>query len=399
MKQNMKIFDSMKRLPLILVLLFAVFTPFVAYAQYNYPHPGNNDILLPAMRNTINGRTEVFIPQVNGYNVYKADLHIHTVCSDGQITPAHRVREAWRDGLDIIAIADHMEYRRFEKRFIEYLQDYFPEAIKVKNTTKDASEIKVDLNCSVKWAQKSAKDYPVLIIPAAEITRSEGHYNALFSTDNNVIPNADPIQAIRNAKAQGCLVQHNHPGKRRPSIEMTDFEKAVYAEGLIDGIEVMNGEEFYPKVIDRADEYGLYMSSNTDIHSNSEGDYEGTKLGRNMTLILSKENSLEAIREALMAKRTICYSYDRFAGEESLLKDLFNACVSFSVVSRNEKKGTTKFTITNSSSLPFVVCLPGSDPQWIDPFKAVMVTGKDLRLEIVNMWCGGNSHPIVDVKF
>ena len=180
---------------------------------------------------------------------------------------------------------------------------------------------------------------------------------------------------------------------------MSDFEKAVYAEGLIDGIEVMNGEEFYPKVIDRAYEFGLYMSSNTDIHSNSEGDYEGTMLGRNMTFILSKENTLESIREALVAKRTICYSYDRYEGEESLLKDLFKACVSFSEVSRNEKKGTTTFTVTNLSSLPFVVCLPGSDPQWIDPFKTIKLAGKDLRLEIVNMWCGGDSHPVVNVKF
>ena len=28
-----------------------------------------------------------------------------------------------RDGLDIMAIADHMEYRRYEKRFIEFLTE------------------------------------------------------------------------------------------------------------------------------------------------------------------------------------------------------------------------------------------------------------------------------------
>lgn len=386
----------MKRL---LISLLAIFAAVGASAQYNYPDPDNNDILLPAMRNTRNGRTEIFIPQVNGYNVYKADLHTHTIYSDGRITPGHRVREAWRDGLDILAIADHMEYRRYEMRFVEFLQEYFPEAVKVKHTTKDASDIKVDLNFSVKRAQKESKTYPILIIPAAEITRNEGHYNALFSTDNNVIPNNDPLQAIRNAKAQGCLIQHNHPGKRRPDLEMSEFEKTVYAEGLIDGIEVMNGGEFYPKAIDRAYEYGLFMTSNTDIHYDTAGDYQGSKLGRSMTFILAKENTLEAIRKALEAKRTISYSYDRYAGEESLLKDLFNACVSFTVISKNEKKGTTTFALTNMSSLPFVVCKPGSDPKWIDAFTTIQLTSKDLKLEVLNMWCGANSHPVIDVKF
>ena len=386
----------MKRL---LISLLAICAAVSASAQYNYPNPGNNDVLLPAMRNTIGGRTEIYIPQVNGYNVYKADLHTHTIYSDGRITPEHRVKEAWLDGLDILAIADHMEYRRYEKRYVEFLKEYFPEAVKVNNTSKDASEIKVDLNFSVKRAKKAALDFPILIIPAAEISRNEGHYNALFSTDNNVIPNKDPLQAIRNAKAQGCLIQHNHPGKRRSNLEMSEFEKKVYAEGLIDGIEVMNGGEFYPKIIDRAYDYGLFMTSNTDIHANTAWDYEGSKLGRNMTLILAKENTLEAIREALVAKRTICYSYDRFAGEESLLKDLFNACVTYSVISTNEKKGTTKFTLTNNSSLPFVVSIPGSDPEWVDPFKTIMLISKDLKLEVQNMWCGANSHPIIDVKF
>lgn len=383
----------------LLISLLAIFAAFGASAQYNYPNSGNNDVLLPAMRNTINGRTEIYIPQVNGYNVYKADLHAHTIYSDGRITPGHRVREAWRDGLDILAIADHMEYRRYEKRFVEFLQEYFPEAVEVRHNTQDASEIKVDLNFSVKRAQKSANDYPILIIPAAEITRKEGHYNALFSTDNNLIPNEDPLQAIRNAKAQGCLIQHNHPGKRRSNLEMSEFEKTVYAEGLIDGIEVMNGDQFYPKIIDRAYEYGLFMASNTDVHANTDWDYEGSKLGRSMTFILSKENTLEAIREALEAKRTICYSFDRFAGEESLLKDLFNACVKFSVISRNEKKGTTTFALTNMSSLPFVVSIPGSGPEWVDPFTTIKLTCKDLKLEVQNMWCGANTHPIIDVKF
>ena len=57
-------------------------------------------------------RQEIILPKVCGYNLYKADLHTHTIYSDGAVTPSLRVREAWFDGLDIIAITDHIEYRR-----------------------------------------------------------------------------------------------------------------------------------------------------------------------------------------------------------------------------------------------------------------------------------------------
>ena len=39
------------------------------------------------------------------------DLHIHTVFSDGEVWPSIRVKEAQREGLDLIAITDHLEYQ------------------------------------------------------------------------------------------------------------------------------------------------------------------------------------------------------------------------------------------------------------------------------------------------
>ena len=39
-------------------------------------------------------RNEIILPKVNGYNIYKADLHLHTIYSDGDVTPAIRVDEA-----------------------------------------------------------------------------------------------------------------------------------------------------------------------------------------------------------------------------------------------------------------------------------------------------------------
>ena len=62
-------------------------------------------MLRPVLRNSVKARKEIVIPQINGYNVYKADLHTHSIYSDAQTTPEWRVTEAWYDGLDIIAMA------------------------------------------------------------------------------------------------------------------------------------------------------------------------------------------------------------------------------------------------------------------------------------------------------
>ena len=197
-------------------------------------------------------RTEIILPKVNGLNVYKADLHTHSIYSDAQLTPEQRVSEAWYDGLDIFSMTDHIEYRRHEPTMLQFLKGYTEgEAKKAVNyniirKAADEAGIKADLNIPTKLAQKAAKAYgdAMLIIPGCEITREPkkiGHYNALFTTDNNAIYDVDPLQSLRNAKKQGALITHNHPGWSRKSCDFTEFELQAYGEGLIDGVEIMNG--------------------------------------------------------------------------------------------------------------------------------------------------------------
>ena len=159
-------------------------------------------------------RTEIILPQVNGLNVYKADLHTHSIYSDAELTPEERVKEAWFDGLDIFAMTDHVEYRRHEPNMLKFLKGYtggeVKKAVNSNVIRKAATEhgILADLNLPTKLAQKAAKAYgdALLIIPACEITREPktiGHFNALFTTDNNAIYDTDPLQSLRNAKKQG----------------------------------------------------------------------------------------------------------------------------------------------------------------------------------------------------
>ena len=176
---------------------------------------------------------------MGGYTVYKADLHTHSIYSDGDCTPEFRVREAWYDGLDVLAITEHVEYRRHEGKMLHFLKGYVPEGTEPVNyniIAKPADEqgIRSDLNFPVKLAQETAAKYGITIIPGAEITREPiayGHYNALFTTDNNAIYAADALQSLRNAKAQGALVMHNHPGWRRKASNTPNSRSRPTAKG------------------------------------------------------------------------------------------------------------------------------------------------------------------------
>ena len=377
----------------IVVSLSLVLTAVIpAGAQYHYQDSKNVEMLRHSEYHTP-VRTEIYIPQVCGYNVYKSDLHTHSVYSDGQVTPKYRVREAWLDGLDLIAVTEHIEYRPNEEIFYDYLKKYARKGSGPLEKELEESMSMVDLNYAVKESQEEAAKYGILIIPGTEITRSGsevGHFNALFTTDNNLIYDKDPVQAIRNAKAQGALVMHNHPGWLRQSIAMTETEVKAYGEGLIDGVEVMNSTEFYPGVIDRVREGNMFIAANTDIHASTAVEYNVYGETRPMTLILAKDRSLHSIREALEAGRTIAYGFGHLCGSEELLLDLFKASVTIGHVDGK------KVSLTNMTSVPYIVKKENSNPVRIPPFSTYNTTipenAETLSLTVLNLWTGADTH-------
>ena len=389
-----------------LVLLVALTAACSVSAQYYYPDTENPDIARHTLRVQAQ-RVEFILPEVNGYTVFKADLHTHTIYSDGDCTPEFRVREAWYDGLDVLAVTDHVEYRRFEGKMLNFLKGYVPEGTEPINynlirKAGDERGIQSDLNVPVKLAQETAVKYGITVIPGAEITREPvayGHYNALFTKDNNAIYAEDALQSLRNAKAQGALVMHNHPGWERKSLNHPEFEIAAYGEGLIDGIEIMNGGEFYPKAIARAHDKNLFVSANTDIHDTTVEVYRMQGFRRNMTLIFARENTLESLREAIEAHRTLAYSFGTIAGDEQLLKDLFTASVKAKVL-HTDAKGRRTVALTNNSSVQYILRLPGQNPFILKPFSTVTTTvakGKALSMSVENMWYSEKDHPQIEI--
>lgn len=393
----------------LLTLAVALVATLSASAQLYYTDSANKDMLRFNEREG-RQRVEMVLPQVRGFNIYKADLHNHTIFSDGSVTPEFRIKEAWHDGLDVIAVTEHVEYRPYEGKMMNFLTGYVPKDIKPANSNVIRSEatdagILSDLNYPVKLYQAAAKAYGITVIPGAEITREPtviGHYNALFTKDNNTIYAKDPMQSIRNAKAQGAIIMQNHPGWRRTTLDMMEFEEKVYAANLIDGIEIVNGGEFYPRAITRAQKNKFFMASNTDIHGSTAEDYVlGGNGHRNMTFIFAQENTLEALREALEARRTLAYSHGTLAGEESLLVDLFKASVATKVIQK-AANGSKTVQLTNNSSIKYTLRFGNANPVILNPFTSIRATsGKDgkLAVKVENMWCGEDAHPVVEWAF
>ena len=389
------------------LLLAALLTCSVASAQHYYKDAKNPDIMRHTLRNS-SQRVEFVLPEVNGYNIYKADLHTHSIYSDGDCTPEFRVREAWYDGLDVLAITEHVEYRRHEGNMIRALGGILPEETKAQNhniigKAADERGIASDLNLPVELARKTAKGYGMTIISGVEITRTPetiGHYNALFTTDNNAIYDADPAESMRKARAQGALIMHNHPGWRRTSVEQTQAEQAFYAAGLIDGVEVMNGSSFYPLTLDWAKQHNLFVSSNTDIHDGTAETYRINGVRRNMTLIFAKDKSVESLREAVVAHHTLAYSCGTLAGDEQLLRDLVLASVKMTVVAESSN-GVKTIQLTNMSSVDYILRFGNGNPVVLSPFSSrTAKTNKEgvLRFEVENCWHSSQEQLMIEVK-
>lgn len=388
----------MKTTKSILLALFAFMTLSAVAQQHSavrqYPTVGTKGV-----------RNEIYIPKVNGYNVYTADLHTHTIYSDGDVTPALRVREAWLDGLDIIAITDHMEYRRTERELVQYMKGYIDQSVSdggkavntnVLNKEPDSRGLLVDFNVAYKSAAKEGKKLDIMVIKGVEITRGKlGDYNALFTTDNNALYDTNLEQTIRNARKQGAFIFHNHPQySKKTATTMPPHCEDLHAKGLIDGIEIANGFKTYERLYDYCLNGNYAPFATSDAHGLISARFPGAGEGyyRNMTLILAKERTEKSVKEALKAKRTIAYSANMLIGKEELLSELFKACVDVKVLETN-KKGTSVL-LRNNSSLPFALMQNGKAEQVLNANSSAIMTvskkSKSLKLTVTNMLYGAD---------
>jgi len=251
-------------------------------------------------------RHEIQFPDPPGYRTVKCDLHTHTVFSDGQVWPPVRVVEAWRQGLDVIAIADHIEYQPHK------------------------DDVSTKHGRSYELARDSAKAHDLLLLKAAEITRDTppGHFNALFLNDFKALDTKEFLDAIKGANDQGAFVFWNHQGwQGEEKGRWLDVHTTMFQNKWFQGMEVCNGDEYYPNAHRWCLEKNLTMLGNSDSHDPDLRQKSASQDHRTMTLVFVKEKTLPGLKEALRAGRTVVWYKDQLIGRKEWLEPLFSRCV------------------------------------------------------------------------
>jgi len=273
-------------------------------------------------------RREIHFPDILGYKTLKCDLHMHTVFSDGMVWPTVRVDEAWREGLDVISITDHIEYQPHK------------------------GDIPTNHNRPYDIALGRAREKNILLIRGTEITRETppGHFNAIFLKDANPVDTKELTDAMKAADTQGAFIFWNHPGWKPEHKGWFDIHTTLYENKWMRGIEVANGGTYYPEAHQWALEKNLTMMGNSDIHSPALKLETTPDDHRTMTLVFAKEKSAEALKKALIEGRTTVWLDKQLIGRRTFLRAIFKESVEIGKP-HNSYRGTISVEIKNRSDI------------------------------------------------
>src|SRR5215213_4236021 len=254
-------------------------------------------------------RHRLVVPGPTGFAVLTADLHLHSVFSDGEVWPTVHVREAWRDGLDVVSLTEHREYR--------------PHARDLTGGAMRAYEL----------ARPLAEHLGILLVPGVEITRpvpgqpspwpvGSAHFNALFVSDEEPLAAPDLAAALGAARAQGAFITWNHPQFMGRPARWFAHVNEVFEQHLFEGIEIVNGDEYSAEAFGWALERHLTILACSDAHLPMPAHLRSAR--RPVTLLFARTRSLEGVREALAERRTAAWLDNDVWAEEPWLRAIWD---------------------------------------------------------------------------
>ena len=258
-------------------------------------------------------RYEIDFPDLPGYRTLTCDLHMHTVFSDGQVWPPVRVAEAWRQGLDAIAITDHIEVQPHKQ------------------------DVPTNHNRPYDLSAGSAKTHDLLLFRSTEITRDTppGHFNAIFLEDIDPLDTEDFVEAVGRAAGQGAFIFWNHQEWKGPEKgRWLDVHTTLFDNGWLHGMEVCNNTSYYPSAHRWCLEKNLTMIGNSDIHAPDLLEQNTSDEHRTMTLVFAAERTPEAVKDALIKGRTAVWFENQIIGRREYLEPLFAGCVEITAAVR-----------------------------------------------------------------
>jgi len=337
----------------------------------------------PLAAHDLRVRRPLRLPDVPGFLTLQCDFHTHTVFSDGEVWPDVRAEEAWREGLDAIAITDHIEY--------------LPHRADLPPSHERPWEI----------ARSHGEPLGLLVIRGSEITRKmpPGHLNAVFLEAVTPLDTPEWRDALWIARAQGAFLFWNHPGwvGHRPdgTVAWYPEHEEICAAGLLDGIEVANAREVYPEAHRIALERDLAPLANSDVHEPIGHEYhvrEGDH--RPVTLVFARSRSLDGVREALFARRTVAYSGEVLVGREELLRPLVAASLTIENPSLSLAAGKGAYVrVRNDSDLRLELEGPGKAGELTVPRTLVLASRGTSLLEVKAPRTAAPGRHVVPVRY
>lgn len=317
----------------------------------------------------------IVFPDTSAHTTLVVDLHTHSVFSDGHVWPTVRVAEAQRDGLDAFAVTEHLEYQ--------------PHITDIPHPDRNRSYLEAKRAA----AELDLKVIPGVEITRLD---DPGHINAIFVSDANVLvdqqfdlrrheehmfdtreaaeayaleasglfrgahlvehdgkqvwmPFADeatyfsltafshavtrpPEDVLQAANDQGAFVFWNHPDFETTEAGFNEFHATAIESGLLHGIEVANGGQYYPNAHRLALAHDLALIGVSDVHELIAWDYRPDAADnpghRPVTLVFVEEDTIAGIREALFARRTVVYWKDTLIGRPEHLVPLLESSIA-----------------------------------------------------------------------
>lgn len=306
------------------------------------------------------------IPDIPGYHTLKCDFHMHTIFSDGKVWPTVRVHEALQEGLDVIALSDHIGKQK-------------PNVDVIKN-----------LDRAYDIAAEEAKNTDLIVVKGAEITfpSPPGHFNALFLTEAQKLDTKEYEEAFMEAKKQDAFFIWNHSHWRSPNknyeqdgiAQWTNVHQELFEEGMLMGMEIVNGATYNKEAHDWCMEKNLTLFGNTDIHWPITFEYDTQKKHRPITLVFAQERTQQSIKEALIARRTAVWFENNIIGDEAFLGPLFQEAVKVKKVSYYER--IAEVLLENNSSVDFILENDGDYSFFNKTNVIVLKAGEKLKLGV-----------------
>jgi len=284
-------------------------------------------------------------PDVPGALTLVVDLHTHSVFSDGKVWPTIRVDEARRDGVDLLAVTEHLEYQ--------------PHTDDIPHPDRNRS-------FALAAAHAGGDTGDVMVVNGAEITKDmpPGHVNAVFIEDANALHHEDPEPAYAAAVEQGAFIFWNHPswiGQREDGVAvLTDMHRSLIERGVLHGIEVTNGAIWSDEALLIALEHDLTILGVSDVHELVDWDYDVHGRGhRTVTLVFAAERTPQAVRRALKEQRTVAWMDNTLVGRAERLVPLLAACLTVEDVAIRPDSTLVDVTIANASDAEFELAPAG----------------------------------------